>query len=60
MLRQKVEPRGIIGSGWATTPAYQHRHWEDERRRRGELANFVGLRFDRLLDAEQAKVAHVA
>lgn len=50
LIRLGEEPRGIIGSGWATSSPSQESHWDDDRAERGDLANYVRLRFDTLLD----------
>jgi hypothetical protein len=52
LLRQREEPRGIIGSGWATGPTHQDLHWDQSRAKQGQRANFVPLRFDKLIDPE--------
>lgn len=47
LLRQGEEPRGIVGSGWATSEPYEERHWEDS----GPLARtarYVDLEWDAL------------
>ena len=49
LLRQSVEPTGIIGSGEVVVPPYQAPHWDDEKRKEGKKANFVRVRFDALL-----------
>jgi 5-methylcytosine-specific restriction enzyme A len=48
LLRQGIEPRGIMGFGVATSSPYERGHWD--RGRRGESARFIGVRFDALLD----------
>lgn len=50
LLRQGVEPKGIMASGWTSSEPYEDRHWDDERRRRGDLANFVRFSYEALLD----------
>jgi len=52
LLRQGVEPRGIVGSGWLTTDWYEGPGW----RRAGVPCNYVDLRFDALLDAEREPI----
>ncbi len=47
LLRQGVEPRGIVASGWATSDWYEGPGW----RRPGVPCNYVDIRFDVLLDA---------
>lgn len=49
LLRQRVAPTGIIGSGKVVVPPYQAPHWNEERRKQGEEANFVQVKFDALL-----------
>jgi hypothetical protein len=39
--RQRVEPRGIVASGWVVKGSYRGPHWDPARRRRGEEANYV-------------------
>jgi 5-methylcytosine-specific restriction enzyme A len=51
MLRQGVPPRGIVASGWVTGRSYRDLHWDEERSRRGEEANYVDIRLDSLLDS---------
>ena len=48
LLRQGEEPRGIIGSGWATTRCRRGRHFDEKRAASGDLSNYVFLRFDAL------------
>lgn len=52
LLRQGVEPRGIVAAGWATSATYGGPHWDRERRERGETAVRVDLRFDRILNPD--------
>ena len=47
LLRQGVEPRGIVGSGWTTSDWYEGPGW----RRAGVPCNYVDVAFDTLLDA---------
>lgn len=49
LLRQSEDPTGIIGSGTVVVPPYQAPHWNDEKRKEGQKANFVRVRFDALL-----------
>jgi 5-methylcytosine-specific restriction protein A len=52
LLRQGVEPRGIIGAGFALGTPYEALHWDDERRERGEMALRVDVRFERILNPD--------
>jgi hypothetical protein len=45
MLRQGAEPRGIFGSGWATTDWYEDANW-----RGPGYCNYLDLVYDVLLD----------
>jgi 5-methylcytosine-specific restriction protein A len=59
LFRQGVEPRGIMGSGWATSCPYEGPHWDPGRRVQGDLALYVDLRFERVLNPEIDEVLHL-
>jgi 5-methylcytosine-specific restriction protein A len=46
LMRQHVEPRGIIASGWVTRGSYKGVHWEDRRK----SALYVQRRFEVFLE----------
>lgn len=50
LLRQGEEPRGIVAAGVAVSGVIKEPHWDEERQRRGDLANYVDARFERVLD----------
>lgn len=50
LLRQSVEPRGILGSGTVLSPSYQDDHWDEIKAAMGERANFIDVAFDTVLD----------
>ncbi|MGI8485878.1 MAG: HNH endonuclease, partial [Thermomicrobiales bacterium] len=50
MLKQGKLPRGLMASGWTTGPVEQDEHWDSERAKRHESANYVPLRIDVMLD----------
>lgn len=52
LLRQSVEPKGLLASGWVTRGTYQDRHWNPTKASAGITANFVRVRFDTVLDPE--------
>ncbi len=52
LLRQGVEPKGIIGSGWASSDCYQADHWDEAKAALGEKSFRVDVDFDRVLDLE--------
>lgn len=54
LLRQGVEPRGVIASGWVTKPTYQHQHWDPHRAKDGDKANFVAFAVDTIIDPEES------
>jgi 5-methylcytosine-specific restriction protein A len=54
LLRQGNQGRGIIASGTAVREIYQAKHWDPDRRRRGELANNVDVRWDHVVEVEDA------
>ena len=52
LLRQGVEPRGIVGSGWTTSDWYEGPGW----RRTGVPCNYFDMEFDALLDAREEPI----
>jgi len=50
LVKQGAQPRGIIGSAWATSDVFEQAHWDAERARRGDKARFVTVRFETLID----------
>jgi 5-methylcytosine-specific restriction protein A len=55
LLRQGVEPKGVIASGWVTQPPFPEPHWDAERATRGDEAFYVRFAADALInpDVEQ-------
>lgn len=53
LLRQGVEPRGIVGSGTIVTPTFEAEHWDPEQTK---LARYVEVEFDTLIDPETTPV----
>lgn len=49
LLRQGLEPRGIIGSGTVVTPPFEAEHWDLSRT---TPARYVNVKFDALIDPE--------
>src|SRR5262249_37088396 len=52
LLRQGVEPRGIMGSGWAMSPPYRAPHYSQVKMNQGDMALYVDVRFERILNPE--------
>lgn len=50
LLRQGMEPRGIMASGQAKSSPYPKAHWDESR---DDDALYIDVRFDALLDPEQ-------
>jgi 5-methylcytosine-specific restriction enzyme A len=53
LLRQGVEPKGIIASGWVTKATHEGPHWDAARAASGDVANFVHFAFEILLDSRR-------
>ena len=53
LLRQGVEPRGIIASGTVVTPPYEAPHWDPQIQ---EPALYVDVELDALLDPESQDI----
>jgi 5-methylcytosine-specific restriction protein A len=56
LLRQGMEPRGIVGSGWATSDVFDDWHWDEAKRAAGQRAWCIEVDFDVLLDAEREPI----
>ena len=56
LLRQGVEPRGIMAAGWAASASYEGLHWDAERRNRGDIALHVDVRFERILNPDYDEI----
>ncbi len=50
LLRQGVEPKGIVASGWVTKAPFAAPHWDNDRAAKGETAYFIEFAADALLD----------
>lgn len=48
LIRQGVEPRGLVGVGVTTGEVEQAPHWRPEERERGKTSNLVEVRWDAL------------
>jgi 5-methylcytosine-specific restriction enzyme A len=61
LLRQRKEPRGIVGYGHTVGDVYQDDHWDVERAKLGEKANSVDVFFERFIDpvAEPSRVLKI-
>lgn len=56
LLRQGVEPKGIMAAGWATSTSYEGPHWDAKRRKQGDTARYIAVRFDRILNPDYDKI----
>lgn len=52
LLRQGVEPKGIIASGWVTSSPSSEPHWDPERAARGDNSFYIRFAADALLDPD--------
>jgi 5-methylcytosine-specific restriction protein A len=46
LLRQGVEPKGIVASGYTISAVYQDEHWDSTKARSGKKADDVDIQFD--------------
>jgi 5-methylcytosine-specific restriction protein A len=49
-LRQAVEPKGIVASGWVTRSPFERPHWNEELAAKGKRALYVQFVPDAVLD----------
>lgn len=52
LLRQGVEPKGVVASGWVTRAPFTAPHWDPDRAARGGQAHFIMFAADALLVPE--------
>lgn len=52
LLRQGVEPKGIVASGWVTKTPFADLHWDALRAAKGEQTFFVMFVVDALLNPD--------
>ena len=56
LLRQGLEPRGIVGSGWAVSEVFDDWHWDEAKRAAGQRTWCLEMKFDVLLNAEHEPI----
>jgi 5-methylcytosine-specific restriction protein A len=56
LLRQGLEPRGVVGSGWAVSDVFDDWHWDEAKRAGGQRAWCIEMDFDALLDADREPI----
>jgi len=57
MLKQgRKLPRGVMGSGWAKSDWFQDEHWNRKRAAAGDIANYVKVEFEALLDPDSEQL----
>jgi 5-methylcytosine-specific restriction enzyme A len=56
LLRQGLEPRGIVGAGRAVTIVFDDWHWDDAKRASGQRALYIDVEFEVLLDADREPI----
>jgi len=52
LLRQSVEPKGIVASGWVTRPTYEDPHYDKSRALAGDKANYIEFSPDVLINPD--------
>ena len=58
LTRQGIEPRGIIGSGWAATTPKEKPHWNQELAQEDKTTLAIMVNFDVLLDVDSQELLH--
>lgn len=56
LLRQGIEPRGIVGSGRAESESFEEIHWREEKARKGRTTRYVEVRWEVLLNPEKESI----
>jgi MoxR-like ATPase len=57
LVRLGKEPKGLMGSGWATTSPYQDAHYDENNNKN---ADYVKVEWDALLDPQRDKLLPLA
>jgi 5-methylcytosine-specific restriction protein A len=55
-MRQRIEPRGIFASGEVISASFKDEHWDPIRASKGDLALFVMVNFDTLLNPNNESI----
>ena len=55
-FKQGAEPRGIMASGWVTTPVFQDLHWDEPRAAQGHFTNYIRFEYDKLIDPDREAI----
>jgi hypothetical protein len=56
LLRQGLEPRGIVGSGRVASDVFDDWHWDEAKRAAGQRAWCIEVDFDVLLNADREPI----
>jgi 5-methylcytosine-specific restriction protein A len=56
LLKQGADPKGIIGSAWATGECFHGLHWDQSRASQGDQANYVPIIFDQLVHPDTGEI----
>lgn len=54
LLRQGVEPKGIVASGWTTRPPFPEQHWNPDRAATGDAAYYIEFAADAVINPDAA------
>ncbi|MEK6324230.1 MAG: hypothetical protein AABN33_21540 [Acidobacteriota bacterium] len=60
LLKQGADPKGIIGSGWATGECYRDLHWDNSRASQQHYANYVPMIFDQLVHPDSGEILPIS
>jgi 5-methylcytosine-specific restriction protein A len=56
LLRQGIEPRGIVATGWAESESYEEVHWREEKAKQGRTTRYVEVRWEVLLNPDTESI----
>jgi hypothetical protein len=56
LLRQDLEPRGILASGKVVLGSFEETHWREEKARKGRTTRYVTVRWEVLLNPETESI----
>ena len=56
LIKLGDHPRGMIGHGTVVHESYEAEHYNPQRARQGDVARYIGIEFDCLLDYEKDRI----
>ena len=59
LIRLGSDPRGIVASGFVTSPAFDGPHWDKQRSAKGDKTIYVNVRFDLIAEIPSIQITEL-